>query len=138
MENSQQTTFTGKRYFVSLPDTIRDDRGLPVPDIEITRMDFFVTGDRTTVNKLGMNVMGKTIVAEGKTVKNFDLAGALNWCRANGWTVRTWPGGARAWRYGLEPVRDSRQIRNLRDELNFHPRPELEGQGVALDLRYDL
>jgi hypothetical protein len=135
MEQSQPTT---RRYFVPVPAGVTDAHGLPVPDIEITRIDFLVTGATTTVNKMGMNVFEKTIVAEGKTHKNFDLAAALDWLRVRGWTVREWPGGARAWRDGLKPIRSAREIIRLRDELRAYPRPELEGKAHTLDLAFDL
>lgn len=56
----------------------------------------------------------------------------------NGWTVRRWPGGARAWRNGLVPVRKAWAIKKLRDDLARTVRPELEGVAWSLDLAYDL
>jgi len=133
-----QSQVASKRYFVPVPAGVTDAHGLPVPDIEITRIDFFVTAGGTIVNKMGMNVFGKTIVAEGKTHKALDLQKSLDWLRVRGWAVREWPGGARTWRDGLAPVRQAREIIRLRDELRNYPRPELEGKAHTLDLAFDL
>ena len=49
---------------------------------------------------------------------DFDLDTALDWCRENGYTVLTWPGGARAW-LGPKPriIRTTRQMNRLRKQL---------------------
>lgn len=108
------------------------------PDAEITRMDFVILDGSVIVNKLGAGFYGKLVVLKSETKAGFDLETALAWCRSKGWIVRRWPGGARAWKYKLEPVRGHYEILKLRDELRINPRPELEGQGVNLDLAYDL
>jgi hypothetical protein len=108
-----------------------------MPDVEITRMDFVsLEGGKVTVNKLGQGFYGKLVVIQSNPVA--DLESALSWCVSHGWTVRRWPGGARAWKNGLEPVRSKSEVIRLRDELRNHPRPELQGCAVALDLVYDL
>lgn len=110
-----------------------------VPEVEIIRIDFErLRNGKVIINKMGKGLKGNLFVDNSKTVENFDLAGALNWCRSNGWTVRQWPTGARAWKHGLEPVRSKYEILKLRDQLREHPRPELEGAGYTLDLAYDL
>lgn len=108
----------------------------PVPPT--TRLDFHVLPSGTVVNKLGPNESGKLIVIDHTVRAGFDLDGALAWCRANGWTVRTWPGGARAWHGPARPVRTRAEIQRLRDELQTYPRPELEGKAHTLDLAFDL
>lgn len=105
---------------------------------EITRIDFFVVPGGVIVNKLGPGFYGKLVVLEGGLKDEFNLENALKWCRSRGWVVRTWPGGARAWKNGLEPVRTKAEIIRLRDDLRTNPRPELEGRGYALELAYDL
>ena len=108
-------------------------------DTEITRMDFVTTPRGVIVNKLGKNWNGRLVVVTGETKPaGFNLEKALAWCESQGWTVRRWPGGARAWKYGLEPVRSKSQVISLRDDLRQNPRPELQGQAVGLDLLYDL
>lgn len=109
------------------------------PDAEIIRIDFeLLEGGRCIVNKFGKGIKGNLFVVDGQNKPGFDLETALAWCKQNGWTVRRWPGGARAWKRGPEPVRGSHEIIRLRDQLRENPRPELEGMGAALDLAYDL
>ena len=133
----EKQTATAERKYLVKTDVL-DHEGLPVPDIEIERIDFFVTAGGVIVNKMGQNIYNKLIVADGKTVKEFDLEAALHWCEQHGWKVRRWPGGARAWVNELTPVRTKLEIIRLRDQLKLYPRPELEGQAHALDLAYDL
>ena len=131
------TTPTGRVIHVNYPTPeVHDITPMPLV-MEVTRMDFIILEGGVTVNKLGQGI-GKMVVIEGKTMPGFDLDAALTWCRSHGWTVRRWPGGARAWKNGLEPVRTQREILKLREKLSNNPRPELEGQGVNLDLAYDL
>lgn len=118
---------------------------MPAPKPPITRIDFTVTTVVVAVNKFeeGWDSHPRAAAAhlvEGKQHKpgEFDLEAALKWCADHGWTVRRWPGGARAFKDGLKPVRTAEQIQRMRRELSRYPRPELQGQGVRLDLAYDL
>ena len=132
------TTPTGRVIHINYP-TPKVNPIVPsvsVPKVEIIRMDFAILPDSVIVNKLGDT--GRLVVIESETKPGFDVEAALDWCRSNGWTVRRWPGGARAWKHGLVPVRTSGAIIKLRDELRMNPRPDLEGHGVNLDLAYDL
>jgi hypothetical protein len=70
---------------------------------------------------------------------------ALAWCKSQGWEIRQWPGGFRAWRYGKSVIRNRSQIMDLRIRLkneaceaggvDMHP---LWGDLRSLDLAYDL
>ncbi|MCP4540468.1 MAG: hypothetical protein GY832_25300 [Chloroflexi bacterium] len=53
---------------------------------------------------------------------DFDLDAALDWCRENGYTVRSWHYGARAWRGKPWPIRTVRQIIEDRDRLRKNER----------------
>lgn len=104
------------------------------------RVDFFYTSAVFVVNQL-VDSYGHWHMLKHEALPPADVSSLedrLAELTAAGWTVRRWPGGARAWKHGLVPVRKTWQIKKLRDELREHPRPELQGQGWALDLRYDL
>lgn len=77
---------------------------------------------------------------------DFDLEEALAWCEENGYTVRRWPGGARAWRGEPWAIRTGWQIVKLRRELEakwrveFHRNPGRWSRFdtlLSLDLAYD-
>jgi hypothetical protein len=117
-----------------------------VPLETVFRIDFIKTAQGWRVSKLVKREFnGKLInvVSESEIKPEpFDLDGALSWCESHGWTVRRWGGseisGARAFRFGLEPIRSVREIQKMRAELRQYPRPELGNQTYALDLAYDL
>lgn len=139
IQNQTITTPTGRVIHINYPTPKVNPiaPGVSVPKVEVIRMDFIILADGSiTINKLGDT--GRLAVIESETKPGFDIENALAWCRSNGWTVRRWPGGARAWKHGLVPVRTRGAIIKLRDELRMNPRPDLEGQGVNLDLAYDL
>jgi len=48
---------------------------------------------------------------------DFALANALAWCRGNGYAVRQWPGGARAWKGSPWVIRTRAQIRRKRQQV---------------------
>lgn len=65
------------------------------------------------------------------------LEAAVAWLEAHGYTVRRWPGGARAWLGEILPVRNKAQIIMLRNQLAYEV-PHDPTQYHALDLAYDL
>lgn len=106
---------------------------------EITRIDFAILSKTIVVNKYAAGWEDRLGVAESKSHKKdeFKYEEALDWLRAHGWVVRQWPTGARAWKYGLKPVRSRGQILKLRSQMSSRPpRPEL--QGFMPDLAFDL
>lgn len=108
--------------------------------LEITRIDFVETSNSVIVNKLAI-VNGKWLVVSHQTKAkgddDFDLEEAIEWCRQNWNTVRRWPGGARAWKYALTPIRTAEQIKALRARLQRQPDPRLNGTLHTLDLAFD-
>ena len=85
------------------------------------RIDFKQQNDGSTiVVKLRHDKGAMRDIPTSHERKNgdFDLDAALAWCRENGYTVLTWPGGARAWR-GPKPrvIRTRRQIARFRAQL---------------------
>jgi hypothetical protein len=123
-----------------------------VPLETVFRIDFIRTAQGWRISKLvKRRLEGRgnpapaiiNVVSESEIKPEpFDLDGALSWCESHGWTVRRWGGseisGARAFRFGLEPIRSTREIQRMRQELKQYPRPELGNQTYALDLAYDL
>ena len=81
------------------------------------RIDFTILQDgHVAVLKLDRQAQRDIPRPEGNDFKppGFDLEAALNWCRANGYTVRQWPGGARAWLGKPWPIRTRYQIMQRR------------------------
>ncbi len=93
------------------------------------RIDFLTLKNKTIVNKLEKH-NGRDIVVSNVVKTDFDLDAALDWCRANGYTVRTWDGGARAFKGSPWVIRTRRQIQKTWQ--NFY------GEGkVNMDFAYD-
>jgi len=72
-------------------------------------------------------------LAEGWTIEIAadDLA-------AKGWTVRRWPGGARAWRIKARPVRTGEYAARFRERMLANPPAGLEGKIGSYDKFLDL
>lgn len=74
---------------------------------------------------------------------NYDYERVLSWAEQNGFTVRRWPGGARAFLGKPRSVRTEGQIKSLRrmlEEENYRNRG-ISPRGIqihAVDLAYDL
>ena len=107
--------------------------------LEITRIDFIETSNGVVVNKLAWN--GQRYIVTNGTTKTeeenpeFVLEEALAWCEKNGWSVRRWYGGARAFKGEPRVIRTTGQIKSLRERLKRYPVPGL--QLHTIDLRYD-
>ena len=114
---------------------------------KITRIDFYCASDgKIAVNKYydGWNEYGGGLpLYHHKLHNDLNLEFALNWCENNGFIVRRWHGGARAFYKELRPVRTAEQIRRMRKKINMemylgsgkHPAGI---QTHAVDLAYDL
>ena len=104
------------------------------------RIDFAVVPSGVAVTKFWL-VEGRSVSLLGSEMKpaGFDLEGALAWCEANGYTVRRWDGGARAWRGLPWPIRTRAQILRKRSEVE---RQALAGHGsgnlLTLDFAFDM
>ena len=82
---------------------------------EITRCDFFLSGGAWTVKKFPYGWTARTYpITTEKKPAEFDIEETLAWCQENGWTVRRWPGGARAWKGEPLPIRDQRAVLIMR------------------------
>lgn len=101
----------------------------------IDRVDILkvTNGFRVVQFQKGVGVALATDDIEEERAANLEKALA-----ERGWIIRRWAGGARAFRGELYPIRTTEAIKRLRDNLRAYPRPDLDGQAHALDLRYDL
>jgi hypothetical protein len=71
---------------------------------------------------------------------SFDLDKALHILEANGWIVRRWWSGARAWRGEIHPVRTRHEIHTVRRRIEKQIRSGLATQGAhtSLDFAFDM
>lgn len=112
---SQSTTISSRRQARSVDAVNRVDR-----------VDFWEVPEGIIIVKFHRE-RGKDRTIERRIQgATFDLEGALAWCEDHGFTVRRWPGGARAWRGKPWPIRTQQQI--------FHKRREME-RVVWINLR---
>jgi hypothetical protein len=112
------------------------------------RIDFQVLADRRVVVVKMRRADGYRDIPTRHEIKttDFDLDAALAWCKENGYTVRRWPSGARAWRGKPWPVRTAHQIVKLRRKLEADWLTEFRRNPgkwstfdtlLSLDLAYD-
>jgi len=106
----------------------------------ITRIDFRQTPHGWHVAKYpyGWTASTRPLYQEDKPA-GFDLEAALAWCQANGWSVRRWPGGARAWKGQPLPIRSAVDIIRLRRRLETQYTNYGDSGGLRIyDLAFDL
>lgn len=118
------------------PPAVRADGIRPnVHPDDITRIDMTIVGDGTlTVRKYPAGWTASTPPVECSiTPKPLDEC--LTWLESHGWTIRRWPGGARAWQGEILPVRNRDSIKRLREQFQRHPVPGV--QAHTLELAYD-
>ena len=109
------------------------------------RIDFTLLGDgRVIVQKLHRDT--KTEPGRPRDIPTsteikpaeFALATALAWCRDNGYTVRQWADGARAWHGKPWPIRTRAQIRRKREQAEKQvARTGGKGSLLMLNFAYD-
>ena len=99
------------------------------------RIDFLKLSDgRVVILKLRRDATDPAAprdipIIGGHDIKaDFNLDAALAWCTANGYSVRRWPGGARAWKGVPWVIRTACQIIRMRRENSCK---------VSLDFAYD-
>ena len=72
-------------------------------------------------------------------VENWTLEDMCTWLEDAGWKVRRWPGGARAWKHEISPIRTRHRIRKMRNYLDSgRGDPEVLEVLHTLDLALDL
>jgi len=68
------------------------------------------------------------------SVETFETC--LAWLRSNGWHIRAWHNGARAWKDEIMPVRTTADIWRKRRYYERYPDPNISM--VNIDFAYDL
>lgn len=71
--------------------------------------------------------------ASSPLAAGWTLASAADHLEAEGWKVRRWEGGARAWRVDLRPVRLGRRLEYARELFRKQGRKNLDNQALLLD-----
>ena len=72
-------------------------------------------------------------------VEDWTLDEMSAWLEVAGWKVRRWPGGARAWKHEITPIRPRHRIRKMRNDLaSGWGDPEVLKVLHTLDLAFDL
>ena len=100
---------------------------------DIVRLDFHVTPQGVVLAKFKR--CQSVYMPTERTIKTeFDLENSIAWCLANGWTVRRWPNGARAWKGAAVPIRDQQAAE--RTQRDF-PLPAVEAEPGELPAEYD-
>jgi len=107
-----------------------------------SRIDFRVLESGVAVTKFD-RVQDRSIPWEqGCEIKRAwgrkELDDALAWCEENGYIVRRWAGGARAFKGELFSIRSASQINRMRDRLERAALAGKSDSGMFFDLRYDL
>lgn len=74
----------------------------------------------------------------GPLSKDWDIDSAAAKLEQDGWTVRRWPGGARAWRIKARPVRTGEYANRFRERLLANPPQALAGRITSYDKYLDL
>ena len=106
------------------------------------RIDFSTLGDgRVIVQKLRRDTTTNPArprdIPVSTEVKpaGFAMADALAWCQSNGYVVRQWADGARAWRGIPWPIRTRAQIQRKRAQAEKRARGT-GGSGALLSLDF--
>jgi hypothetical protein len=81
------------------------------------RIDFIQTPQGTAVRRYIRHPFRDRMYKHDTKPPNFDLDAALDWCTQNGYTVRKWNGGARAWKGAPWPIRTAWQIMRKRHDI---------------------
>ncbi|MDD2922165.1 MAG: hypothetical protein PHQ36_07750 [Anaerolineales bacterium] len=104
---------------------------------EITRIDVMQVLGKWVVRKYPRGWTAKTRPLTERQLTDDEAKAAILWCKTNCWTVREFPGGARAWKGEVKPVRDASAIRRVRNQIiaNFQ-RNEID-QRRQFDLAFD-
>lgn len=82
------------------------------------RIDFTILDDgRIIVLKMRREkAERRDVVTDNDVHLDLNLDAALAWCDEHGYTIRTWDGGARAWRGEMWVIRTRAQIKKKREQ----------------------
>ncbi len=104
---------------------------------EITRIDLIDLNGKTTYSKFPYGWTARTHPISKRTISAEERKQIILWCQEHNWVVREWPGGARAWKYALEPVRSASEIRSMRRQVEDLAHRYGEAKLHFFDLAYD-
>jgi len=107
------------------------------------RVDLFITSKGVTVTRFWHQDGRDVPSPDGAELKpvDFPLADAIAWLKFNGYTVRQWPNGARAFKGQPWPIRNTAGILRRRAEVEALAQAGQLPSGFtwsALDFAYDL
>lgn len=109
------------------------------PDVvRPTRIDLYQNPGGLFVLKFSDGWTASTPAYDRHLTPDWTIDAAARWLEENGWTVRRWPGGARAWLGRLLPIRTRAQIARKREQLLRSGPPDPAIQIHTLDLAFDL
>ena len=105
---------------------------------QITRIDFELkAADQIIVKKYPYGWTAKTKPLQQYTCDVKASGNPVQWCKDHGWTVREWPGGARAFRGEPLPVRTGSTIAYMRRDVDKHLSSGHTDQRRQFNLAYD-
>jgi hypothetical protein len=79
-----------------------------------TRIDFILSTNGWHIRKYPYGWTAKTQPIEDKLQPESVVQSAIAWCKQQGWVMREWPNGARAFKDKERPVRDASTILSMR------------------------
>jgi hypothetical protein len=104
---------------------------------EITRIDVLRTEKGWDIKKYPYGWSAKTRAITTRTVDEAEADKAVLWLREHGWSVRDFPGGHRAWKGEVLPVRGASEIRYLRNRITQTRATGHADERVHFDLSVD-
>jgi hypothetical protein len=104
---------------------------------EITRVDILQVAGKWSVRKYPYGWTAKTRPISQREMTDAEAATAIAWCKQHGWTVREFPGGARAWKGEVKPVRDASTIKMLRRQIEANFRRNEVDVRARFDMAFD-
>jgi hypothetical protein len=81
---------------------------------KVARVDFLKLDDGWHLQKFPHGWTAKTPAISDVLKTEAEIEAAIQWCQEQGWTVRRWNSGARAWKGEVKPVRDRAGILAMR------------------------
>jgi hypothetical protein len=104
-----------------------------------TRIDFIKLAGKFYVKKFPFGWTAKTRPIQETEKTEAEWEKAILWCESNGWNVRRWPDGARAWMGPVLPVRDAAGIRAMRRkaEAEFQRLENIGTNKIFYDFAFD-
>ena len=103
------------------------------------RIDFLASAAGTIVQKFEKQPWRDRLISSEIKPADFDLGAALEWCKANGYTVHVGHWGARAWKDAPWIIRTREQIKHKRahaEDTAFDGQADTRAS-LQIDFAYD-